>query len=94
MSQIDDLKLRFKRFTIIEKLIVINVVVFIVFYLFNTLAFLFKVDNDFLMNWFVFPKEFNSFLTKPWSIVTYAFLHSGLWPVSYTHLTLPTTPYV
>ncbi|WP_298312955.1 rhomboid family intramembrane serine protease [uncultured Aquimarina sp.] len=82
MSQIDDLKLKFKRFTIIEKLIVINIVVFVSFYLLNTFAFLFNASSGFLMDWFVFPKEFSSFLTQPWSIVTYAFLHSGLWHIA------------
>ncbi|WP_299247879.1 rhomboid family intramembrane serine protease [uncultured Aquimarina sp.] len=82
MSQIDDLKLKFKRFTIIEKLIVINVVVFVSFYLLNTFAFLFNASSGFLMDWFVFPKDFNSFLTQPWSIITYAFLHSGFWHIA------------
>ncbi|WP_299437357.1 rhomboid family intramembrane serine protease [uncultured Aquimarina sp.] len=82
MSQIDDLKLKFKKFTIIEKLIVINVVVFVSFYLLNTFAFLFNASSGFLMDWFVFPKEFNDFLTKPWSIITYAFLHSGFWHIA------------
>ncbi|MFD2565551.1 rhomboid family intramembrane serine protease [Aquimarina rubra] len=82
MSQIDDLKLKFKRFTIIEKLIVINVVVFVSFYLINTFAFLFNASSGFLLDWFVFPKEFDSFLTQPWSIITYAFLHSGFWHIA------------
>ncbi|WP_299260987.1 rhomboid family intramembrane serine protease [uncultured Aquimarina sp.] len=82
MSQIDDLKLKFKRFTIVEKLIVINIVVFVSFYLLNTFAFLFNASSGFLMDWFVFPKEFGSFLTQPWSIITYAFLHSGLWHIA------------
>ena len=82
MSQIDDLKLKFKRFTIIEKLIAVNVVVFVSFYFLNTFAFLFNASSGFLMDWFVFPKEFNDFLTKPWSIITYAFLHSGFWHIA------------
>ncbi len=82
MSQIDDLKLKFKRFTIIEKLIAINVIVFISFYLINTFAFLFNASSGFLLDWFVFPKEFDSFLIQPWSIITYAFLHSGFWHIA------------
>ena len=33
------------------------------------------------MEWFVFPKEPGEFIFKPWSIVTYAFLHSGIWHI-------------
>ncbi|MGB7841703.1 MAG: rhomboid family intramembrane serine protease [Salinimicrobium sp.] len=70
-----------KTATITEKLIAINVVVFILFFLVKTIAFLFQLPSDFLMEWFVFPKEPGEFLLKPWSIITYAFLHSGIWHI-------------
>ncbi|WP_299184406.1 rhomboid family intramembrane serine protease [uncultured Aquimarina sp.] len=82
MSQIDDLKLKFRSFSIIEKLITINVVVFVSFYLINTFAYLFNSSSGFITDWFTFPKELGEFLTKPWSIVTYAFLHSGFWHIA------------
>jgi len=82
MSQIDDLKLKFRNFSIVEKLIVINVVVFISVYLVNTFAYLFKVQSEFLLDWFVFPKELGEFIVKPWSIITYAFLHSDFWHIA------------
>lgn len=62
-----------------EKLIAVNVIIFVLFFFFKTLAFLFGLDSDFLLQWLVFPKEPGEFLFKPWSIITYAFLHSGLW---------------
>ena len=67
--------------TVSEKLIGLNVAVFVVFFLFRTLAFLFSWEGDFLLEWFVFPKEPGEFLLKPWSIITYAFLHSGIWHI-------------
>lgn len=67
--------------TVVEKLIAINVLVFILFFLFRTIAFLFKIPSDFLLEWFVFPKEPLEFLMKPWSIITYSFLHSGIWHI-------------
>jgi len=81
MSLINDLKLKYKTMTIIEKLIVINVLVFISFHLINTLSFLLKAPNGFLLDWFVFPKELSEFIVKPWTIVTYAFLHEGIWHI-------------
>ena len=67
--------------TISEKLIGVNVAVFILFFFFRTLAFLFNLPDGFLLEWFVFPKELGEYLMKPWSIITYAFLHSGIWHI-------------
>lgn len=72
---------RVKTATVSEKLIAVNVAVFILFFFFKTLAFLFQLPSDFLLEWFVFPKEIGEFLLKPWSIITYAFLHSGIWHI-------------
>lgn len=65
--------------TMSEKLIGINVIAFVLFFFFKTLAFLFNFESDFLLEWLVFPKEPGEYLFKPWSIITYAFLHAGLW---------------
>ena len=67
--------------SVVEKLIAINVLVFILFFLFRTIAFLFNVPSDFLLEWFVFPKEPLEYIMKPWSIITYSFLHSGIWHI-------------
>lgn len=72
---------KLKTASISEKLIVVNVAVFVLFFLFRTLAFLFNLPSDFLLEWFVFPKEPAEFLFKPWTIITYAFLHSGIWHI-------------
>lgn len=76
-----NLKQKIKMATVTEKLIAVNVLVFLLFYLFRTLAFLFNLPSEFLLGWFVFPKEPAEFLFKPWSIITYAFMHSGIWHI-------------
>ena len=81
MKRSGNFSYKLKTATITEKLIVVNLAVFILFFLFRTIAFLFKLPSDFLMEWFVFPKEPGEFLFKPWSIITYAFLHSGIWHI-------------
>jgi len=53
-----------------QKIIGVNILVFILY----RLTFLFKFQNDFIS---YFSLETN-FLTKPWSILTYAFIHQGL----------------
>lgn len=67
--------------TIIEKLIAINVIAFVLFFLIKTIGFLFNLETDFILQWLVFPKEPTEFLFKPWSVITYAFLHAGIWHI-------------
>ncbi len=81
MGTADKFRYKLQTATVVEKLIAINVLVFILFFLAKTIAFLFQWPSDFLMEWFVFPKEPGEYIFKPWSIITYSFLHSGLWHI-------------
>lgn len=81
MRRSGNFRYKLKTATITEKLIVVNVLVFVLFFLFKTIAFLFQLPSDFLLEWFVFPKDIGEFLFKPWSIITYAFLHSSIWHI-------------
>jgi len=75
------IKYRLQTANVVEKLIAINVLVFILFFLIKTIEFLFKMPSDFLLSWLVFPKDPKEFIFKPWSILTYSFLHSGIWHI-------------
>ncbi len=81
MRSSDRIRYKIQTATVTEKLIAINVLVFILFFLLKTIAYLFQLPSDFLLEWFVFPKEPMEFLLKPWSIITYSFLHSGIWHI-------------
>ncbi len=81
MRRADNLRYKIRTASVTEKLIGINVAVFVVFFLFKTLAFLLGYSSDFVLQWFVFPADPGEFLFKPWSIITYAFLHSGIWHI-------------
>jgi membrane associated rhomboid family serine protease len=74
-------KYKLKTATVVEKLIGLNVLIFVFFFVFRTLAFLFQFPDDFLMQWLVFPKDLFEFILKPWSIITYSFLHAGIWHI-------------
>ncbi|MGY5846970.1 rhomboid family intramembrane serine protease [Salegentibacter sp. HM20] len=74
-------KYKLKTATVVEKLIGINVLIFVFFFVFRTMAFLFQFPDDFLMQWLVFPKDLFEFILKPWSIITYSFLHGGIWHI-------------
>ncbi len=81
MNTADKIKYRLQTANVVEKLIAINVLVFILFFLIKTIEFLFKMPSDFLLSWLVFPKDPKEFIFKPWSIITYSFLHSGIWHI-------------
>ncbi len=69
-----NLKYQFSRLSIAEKLIAINVLVFIVERL---TTFLLRLSSNSIVQWFELPKDFFDFLLQPWSIVTYSFFHGG-----------------
>lgn len=70
------LQYQFKRLSIAEKLIAINVLVFILNAL---LPFLFKMGPNAIEQWFWMPKSFFDFLSQPWAIITYSFFHVSFW---------------
>jgi membrane associated rhomboid family serine protease len=64
MSLTDDIRDKLKRLNVLEKVIVVNIVVYILGLLLQ-------------FNWFELPSDFTDAILKPWSIITYAFLHSN-----------------
>jgi len=81
MGPADKFRYKLQTATVVEKLIAINVLVFILFFFVKTITFLFNLPSDFITEWLVFPKELGEFVFKPWSIITYSFLHSGIWHI-------------
>ncbi|MCJ7466031.1 MAG: rhomboid family intramembrane serine protease, partial [Maribacter sp.] len=69
------LKYQFARLSISEKLIAVNVAIFII----NAMVpFLFGWPKSIIDQWFQLPKNFVEFIGQPWSLVTYSFFHGGL----------------
>lgn len=74
MSLLQNLQTKFKYANIVEKFISINVAVFVLIFIFNTLGYLFQ-SNGSIANWFILPATFEGFITKPWTIISYGFVH-------------------
>ena len=62
---------------ILEKIIFLNIVIFLAPFLINTILFLFNIKNIDLINWFTIDADFGKLILKPWSIITYGFLHGS-----------------
>ncbi|WP_299061113.1 rhomboid family intramembrane serine protease [uncultured Polaribacter sp.] len=88
MSFIDDIKSRYKSGNIVEKLIYINLAIFIVTLFTSVFQELYKGDVNFIVKWFSLDDRFSTLLTKPWTIISYGFLHAGFLHILFNLITL------
>ena len=65
----------------LQKLIVINIIFFIIPLLLNTFLWLFEFKDISIIDYFVVEADLMSLIFKPWSLITYGFLHG-----SFSHL--------
>ncbi|MEE4001439.1 rhomboid family intramembrane serine protease [Tenacibaculum sp. FZY0031] len=77
MNVLENLKYRFKHAGIVEQLIYVNLAVFLLVFISNTFGFLFQSKTNFLVEWLALPANFDDFILKPWTIITYGFLHTS-----------------
>ncbi|HEX9827780.1 MAG TPA: rhomboid family intramembrane serine protease, partial [Flavobacteriaceae bacterium] len=84
-SLAQDIKDKLKRLNVFEKIIVINVIIFIVGWLIFRIQ---NLHNEESLAWLELPKNFSEFITKPWSIVTYGFIHYGFFHILFNLLVL------
>lgn len=76
MSIIEDIKRRYITGNIVEKLILINIGVFlltIIAGLFNN----YPGEINFIADWFALDDNLDGLFAKPWAIISYGFLHAG-----------------
>lgn len=76
MSFIDTLKNRYSNGNIVDKLIYINIAIFVLTLVISTFQGLYKGNINWLVEWFSLDDDYSSLLKKPWSIITYGFLHA------------------
>ncbi|MGJ8745637.1 rhomboid family intramembrane serine protease [Polaribacter sp.] len=77
MNFITDLKNRFQKGTIVEQLIYINLAVFVITLLLGVINGLYNEQTNFIVQWFSLDDNYTSLITKPWTIITYGFMHDG-----------------
>lgn len=69
-----DIKQTFKRGSIVTRLIYINIAVFLAVRIVMVFLNLFNVGFS-LLEWLALPSDLNILLTRPWTLITYMFLH-------------------
>ncbi len=78
MSLLSEIKTKYDLADISVKLIFANVGVFAVIAIYNALYFSFNSEPaSFFSNYFSLPDDLNDLIYRPWSIITYAFLHGS-----------------
>ncbi len=76
MSIVDEIKESFRKGSVLTRLIYVNLAVFLFIRIIN--VFFFLMGQEFtLLNWLSLPADFNQLLARPWTIITYMFLHFG-----------------
>ena len=76
MSTLNNLKQRFERGTIVEKLIYINIFLFVLTLFMSVFLSLYKNDTNWMIQWFSLDASIDAIFSKPWTIITYGFLHA------------------
>ena len=78
MSFINNLKYRFELLNIAEKIILLNVIIFIIPFFIKTFFFLFNMESFDLIYWLKLSPDILTFIFTPWTIITYGFIHGGI----------------
>ena len=84
----NQLMYRFKTLYISEKLIAINILCFVIPFLLQTVFYLFQLPSSSLLSWIQLSSDWQTLLFRPWTLVTYSFLHTGLFHLFWNMLLL------
>ena len=63
---------------IVEKIILINVVIYLLPFILKTILFLFGINDLSILNWLTISADLSELIFKPWSLLTYGFLHGSM----------------
>ena len=92
MNIAETIKQQFKQGDYLIRLILANVGVYVVFLLLGMISFLVS-GNEYLIEsyirpWLALPSDPLAFITRPWTIITYMFLHANFWHLFWNMLIL------
>jgi membrane associated rhomboid family serine protease len=86
----DDIKLTFRKGNNLNRLIYINIAVFVLITFIAVISFLVK-DQEIsgkALDLFSVPASFHVLLTRPWTLITYMFTHKDIWHILFNMLWL------
>jgi membrane associated rhomboid family serine protease len=77
MSLSNDIKYKLNNLNVLEKIIGVNLIAYVIGLLFQS-----------NLSWFELPSGFGDFLTQPWALISYAFLHYDFFHILFNMLWL------
>lgn len=89
-SPIAGIKRFFFSKSMLSRLIIINIAVFLVVNIYFLFLSLMAVKNDDLniINWLAVPSDLHTLLIRPWTLLTYMFFHVSFWHLAMNMLVL------
>jgi membrane associated rhomboid family serine protease len=88
MSVLRELQTKFKSSDIVQQLIYINVGIFILTLLIGAFSGLGGEKSTFIADWFALQSSVDTFITRPWTLITFGFLHGGFFHILFNCLIL------
>ena len=73
----NELKHSFKKGSLLSRIIYINLAVFVFIEVLSVFFFLFNQSSYELINLVALPANGSELLSKPWTLITYMFVHDG-----------------
>lgn len=90
-SILDDIKYSFKRGDVLMQIIGINVIIYLVILFSWLICLLFKLPDpvDYvLVNYLMLPADLQELMYKPWTLITYMFMHKTVFHILFNLLVL------
>ncbi len=88
-SIIDDLKFAYRSGNIVTQFLFINIAVFLALTLIRIFGFFYKANFlGAVMPWISGNSDWNIMLHRPWTIITYMFVHESLWHILFNLILL------
>jgi membrane associated rhomboid family serine protease len=89
MNIVVEIKNTFSKSNAVNKIILVNVGIFILVSLINNVLVLMNENNQILpsfLHFLMLPSSFITFILQPWSMLTYMFLHDGFFHILFNML--------
>lgn len=83
-----DLKSFLKQKNTLQILLYINVIAFLIVKFLGLILTLFKVDANLALSYLMLPSSLSTLMYKPWTLVTYMFMHANFFHLFFNMLCL------
>jgi len=82
----------FRSKSVLSKIIAVNIVIWIIVSFISVFGWLFKMNSDeisySIITWFAIPADFSALLDRPWTLISYMFLHFDFFHILFNMLWL------